>query len=380
MEFKVISFYKYIEIRDPESLRLKLQRYCQEKHILGRILLGHEGINGAVCATNDSIESFKEFILNNSLFKDLTFRDQKTDSMTYHKLVVRVRDEICAFKTNVDLKNKAEYIEPQELEEWYNQNKDFIIIDVRNEHEYDLGHFKNATKIPTKTFKEFPEQIIKNISQATDKDKDIVLYCTGGIRCEKASAYLKEKGFAKVRHVKGGIINYVNQFPNGKWQGGLFVFDDRKVSNIQDPIADCIHCNIKTNSMINCFNLDCDKLIVSCNDCQLIFNHSCSNECLKAKRRRSTEFKVAPVAIESNQILATVKNYYPKAKVALIEVKKKLEIGNKVLISGTTTKKFEATILEMRNFEGAPINFAESNQLVTIPIDNLIRTNDILSI
>ena len=219
MNFKVISFYRYTEIEQPEILINLVRSKCKESKILGRILIGKEGINGAISGTNDSIEKFKLFIKKK--FLNLTFREQDTKKNTYHKLVVRYREEICSFGKDVNLENTGNHLKPQELQQLYDNNEDFVIIDARNDYEYDLGHFKDAVKLDIENFREFPEEILKHVEY---KNKKVVMYCTGGIRCEKASAYMKENGFTNVHQLDGGIINYVNQFPDQEWQGGLFVF------------------------------------------------------------------------------------------------------------------------------------------------------------
>ena len=266
MNYKVISLYKYVEINDPESLCKTIRSKCKDLNILGRILLGKEGINAAFSGKVEKVELFKSFLKQNSLFLDLTFREQFSENNSYHKLVVRIRDEVVNFGKEVDLKNKGKHLEPSQLEQWYNKGEDFVIIDARNDYEYDLGHFKNAIKLPIKNFREFSE-VINKVSEEF-KNKKVVMYCTGGIRCEKASAHMKENGFEDVYQLQGGIINYVNQYPESNWDGGLFVFDDRLVSQQKNTLTKCKHCDNETQVIINCNNLDCDKLFICCELCQ----------------------------------------------------------------------------------------------------------------
>lgn len=283
MNYKTISLYKYINIEDPESLKNKIRNLCMDLHILGRILIGKEGINAAVSGKIESIEKFKKELKRDPKFSDLTFREQLVESNSYHKLVVKVREEIVHFGEKVDLTKTGEYLPPEKLKEMYDNREDFVIIDVRNDYETKIGKFEDALTLPIKTFREFPKEV-KNLENL--KDRKVVMYCTGGIRCEKASAFLKQQGFDKVYQLEGGIINFVNQFPNTYWKGGLFVFDDRVVSNLGEPITECEICNVKTNECINCFNLDCDRLTVMCKECQQKMNHTCSDKCKKAKRQR----------------------------------------------------------------------------------------------
>ena len=381
MVYKVISFYRYVEISDPSGFRDAIRSFCKSHDIFGRILIGEEGINASCSGTLENINLFKDFLESGALFaglfSGLTYREQDFESgHSYHKLVVRVRNEICAFGESVDLANKADYIEPSELESWYKENKDFIIIDVRNTYEYDVGHFKNATKVPTRVFSEFPAQVTKQL--ASSKDKDIVLYCTGGIRCEKASAYLKEQGFSKVRHIKGGIINYVNQFPDSKWEGGLFVFDDRKVSDVGKAVSGCLHCDTLTNGMINCYNLDCDRLFLCCSKCSSQFNHSCSSECKVASRRRESDYPLKnKKVISESKVIGEVSNYYSKANVMLVKLGDSgLSVGDSIIVNGVTTNGVSLVIGSMRDYDGKEIQKASAGEEVTIVVSDRVRVHD----
>ncbi len=304
--YKTISFYRYTKLDNPEELRDSIRISCQEKGILGRILVGNEGINGAISGKEDSIDNFKQELQQK--FTNLTFREHIVSNNSYHKLVVKVRKEICVFGQEVNLSETGEYLTPAELERWYGQGKKFTIVDARNDYEFDVGHFKDAIKLPIKTFSEFPK--IAPQLLVDKKDKTVVLYCTGGIRCEKASAFLKQQGFSQVYHVQGGIISYKNQFSQ-HWQGGLFVFDDRLVEEGKLPLNKCTFCNIPTDKCQNCFNLDCDKIFVACDKCLEKMHCTCSVECLDSPRQRKIK--------KEQQLIGRVIHYYSKAKIAAIK-------------------------------------------------------------
>lgn len=366
--YQVISFYQYVEIKAPEQFRDQLREYCQKNQILGRILVGKEGLNAAVSGKKEQIELFKQFLKQNPLLTDLTFREQETENNTYHKLVVKVRKEICAFGAEVNVvKNKGKHLPPQQLKEWYEKNEDFVIVDARNDYEFDVGRFRNAVKLPIKNFREFPEAA-KQLEAV--KDKKIVLYCTGGIRCEKASAYLKEQGFPQVYQIEGGIINYVNQYPNTYWEGGLFVFDDRLVSDVGLPITFCNHCEKDCEQYVNCHNLDCDTLTIMCENCQERMNKTCSEACKNAPRQRKINKK------ESKKVIGIVENYYPKAKAALIRTTEPLAINAKISFYGKTTENVFQEITKMRDDQGREIQSAEAEQYITIPVREKLRKND----
>lgn len=369
MQYQVLSFYQYANMENPDQLRDQFRAYCHKNSILGRILVGKEGINGAVCGEIADIEQFKQFLTGYPLFAELTFREQTYKQNAYHKLVVKIRNEICAFGNEVDVaKNKGKHLAPKQLKEWYENNEDFVIVDARNDYEFEVGRFKNAVKLPIQNFREFPEIAVKQLAPV--KDKKIVLYCTGGIRCEKASAYLREQGFPEVYQVEGGIINYVNQFPNANWEGGLFVFDDRLVSDVGQAITSCTFCEKDCEQYVNCHNLDCDKLFIVCNECQKSMNKTCSEECKTAPRQRKITNK------KNAKVVGIVENYYSKAKVALIKTTGSLDIYNKISFQGKTTKDIVQEITEMRDDKGEEIPFAQADQYITIPVEEKIRRND----
>ena len=350
--FKVISFYKYVDVKRPSVLRDEVRAFCSANDILGRIMVGKEGLNGGVCGSVQKIEKFKCWVKSYKDFDDLTFREQDFEKNTYHKLIVRVRSEICAFGKDVDLSKKGEYVSPAELERMYCANEDFVIVDARNTYEFDVGHFNDAVRLPIENFREFADVAVKKL----DKDKKIVLYCTGGIRCEKASAFLKQENFSDVSHLQGGIINYVNQFPNSKWEGGLFVFDDRLVSDVGSAISNCVYCGNSTSGMLDCHNLACDKLFVICSDCSLK-TKNCSVDCSSGEQRK---------VVRNEKVVGKVLNYYSRKGVA--SVKGVMVEGCKVRIRGKTTD-FEQVIDSLR---------VDSENVFSFPVSEKCRENDLV--
>ncbi len=360
MSFITISFYNYTTLENPEELVERLRTLCLNLKILGRILIAEEGINAALCGETSSIKEFKTFIL--SLFPTLTFREQETSHCTYHKLVVRKRKEIVVFGKTILAKNIGKHISPKEFHALID-NEDVLIVDARNEHEYKVGRFKNALGLPIKKFREFPEA-----SKTLPKHKKIVLYCTGGIRCEKVSAYLKEEGFSDVSQLEGGIINYLNQYPAGHFQGGCFVFDDRLVSETSAPISPCEICGLKTQTYLNCSNLDCDKLFICCAKCQQEMNRTCSSHCKNAPRQRKSK-------VSKKVSFGMVQNYYSKPKIALLKIERPLSLHSKILFEGKTTR-FEQTVQEIKSETGENLSFAKEEQIITIPVSQKVRKND----
>lgn len=286
MGYNTITFYKFTEIAEPQDLTNKLRDLCESLNLKGRILIGEEGINAGVCGKSDDIEKFKSHILKIEEFEDMTFREIGSEANTYHRLVVRVRNEIITLGKKVDMKNKADYITPESLKKLYEKEEDFVILDTRNNYEAEVGRFKNAFILPIENFHDFPNAL-SNLSNI--KDKKIITYCTGGIRCEKATAYMKDQGFSNVLQLKGGIIEFINIFPGQEFEGDLFVFDDRLVSSTgsEKKLGKCEICKTPCNSYTDCYNMECDKLFICCDDCKIKMKNTCCEKCKSSERHRS---------------------------------------------------------------------------------------------
>ncbi len=365
MEYKTVSFYEYVEIENPEKLRRDIIKECKNLEVLGRILLGKEGINAAFCATKEHIEKFEHFIENS--FPRTFFKEQEVENQVYEKLIVRIRQEITAFGNDVDLTKKAPYIEPEKLHSSLEKNESIILIDARNDFEYDAGRFKGAKHLNIKKFKDFAQKVeaIKNL-----KDKKIVTYCTGGIRCEKASAHLKEQGFTDVQQLHGGIVNYIDKYPQGFFEGACYVFDKRQSFNISGKIlSHCDVCGDSNDTFINCHNLECDKLFISCPQCQKELNKCCSEMCKESPRQRKKK--------ERFEILGKVTKYFRKPNVAEVMVKKSFGLHEKIIIKGKTSD-FSVEIKELRNNDHDPIKEANEGMIVSFPVKERVRVNDLV--
>jgi len=288
-EYKVLLFYKYAGIEDPEKFRDEHLAWCMQNEIKGRVFVAKEGINGTVSGKAVNVEKYKMFLRSYPQFNDITFREDEEDDSAFYKMHVRVKDEI----VNSDLKDTrpekgGKRLTPEQLRNFYESGKDFIIVDARNWYESSIGKFKNAITPQINNFREWAKAV-HELSEY--KDKTVVTYCTGGIRCEKASAYMIEQGFKDVYQLDGGIVTYAKQFPDTYWEGGIFVFDERRVVEPNKElelkhIAKCYYCGTPTSYYINCHNLDCDKIIVSCHKCKVENDYCCSEECRNAPNRR----------------------------------------------------------------------------------------------
>lgn len=288
-KYKVISFYKYINVDDPESLAKEHLEWCMQNGIKGKIYLAKEGINGSVFGDNEVTENYINHLRSYKIFEDVWFKETHTDEIAFSKMHVRVKSEIVnsgLYDTSLD--NSAPKLTPEQLLKFYEDKKDFVIVDARNWYESKIGRFKNAITPHITHFREWPK-VAESLQEY--KNKTIVTYCTGGIRCEKASAYLREHGFKDVYQIDGGILNYIQQFPDTYWEGGMFVFDDRKVvePNTKEELkytSNCHFCGKPTAYHINCHNIDCDKIIVCCHDCKIENEYCCSDECRASENKR----------------------------------------------------------------------------------------------
>jgi UPF0176 protein len=287
--YKVISFYKYVDIDDPESFAKEHLNWCLKQGLKGKIYLAKEGINGSISGTFEQTALYKIHLKNYSVFKDILFKETFTDRIAYPKMHIRVKDEIVnSGLDKVDLKRGGKRLSPEALLKFYEEGKDFLIIDARNWYESKIGRFKNAFAPDITHFREWPK-VVESLKHY--KDKTVVTYCTGGIRCEKASAYMVEQGFKDVYQLDGGIISYINKYPDTYWEGSMFVFDDRKVvePNTKEElkyIAQCEFCRKPTSYYINCHNIDCDKILIICHDCKVEKEYCCSVDCMNAQNKR----------------------------------------------------------------------------------------------
>ena len=277
----VILFYRFANIEDPEAFVATEREFCTKEGLLGKILVAKEGINGSLSGTEDSIDAYKRHLNSIPGFEDVAFKDEISSFHPFKKLIVRKKKEIIRMEQELDMSRTGNYISPEELLDMYSSGKDFLIIDTRNKYESDVGKFKNAVTLDIDSFREFPEAI----GEFEDlKDKTIVTYCTGGIRCEKATAYMVSRGFTDVYQLKDGIINFCQKHPDTVWEGKCFVFDQRLISDVEsggDCIAECVRCGGASDRYQNCANVPCDDLVILCEGCSETFRGTCSDECLE---------------------------------------------------------------------------------------------------
>jgi UPF0176 protein len=284
--YRVLLYYKFVKIDDPETFAKEHLKFCKSLGLKGRILVAEEGLNGTVSGTVEETQAYIDALHSDERFSDMVFKIDETEKISFKKMYVRHRDSIITLLPEDDVNPNdivGTYLKP---EEWYEmlQRDDVIIVDGRNGYEYDIGHFRGAIKAEVDNFKQFPEWIENNLSDK--KDKKILTYCTGGIRCEKLTGVFLNQGFREVYHLEGGIVTYGK---DPKVQGKLFdgkcyVFDERISVPINQTdesviISTCKHCGELSDRYINCTNDDCHHQHICCEECERKYGGFCSQEC-----------------------------------------------------------------------------------------------------
>ena len=228
---KIVALYKFCKITDLTHFQKVIKAELSALHILGTIIIGKEGINGTISGTESSLSKALSFLQSNNIFQNLDLKESMSAKKPFLRLKVKIKEEIVSMGLKkIDPTTQAgKYIDPEEWNSLIN-DKNTILIDTRNNYECLIGSFKNAINPKTNNFKEFPDWVDKqNFNEADKKSKKFAMFCTGGIRCEKASSYMKNQGFKNVFHLKGGILKYLENIDinDSKWNGECFVFDDR---------------------------------------------------------------------------------------------------------------------------------------------------------
>lgn len=280
-----ISFYQYFPIQNPQEFRDFLYKNLNAIQVFGRIYVANEGINAQISVPTANFEAFKTFLYSIPYLEGLRLNIAvDDDGKSFWVLKIKVREKIVADGINdpdFSMENKGKYVNATQMNEML-KDPEIVVIDMRNHYEYEVGHFVNALEVPSDTFR---EQLPMAVDMMKGKeDKNIIMYCTGGIRCEKASAYMLHKGFKNVFHLEGGIINYAKQAKeagiDAKFIGKNFVFDDRLGERItEDVIAHCHQCGKPCDTHINCKNNGCHLLFIQCPECAEKYEECCSTEC-----------------------------------------------------------------------------------------------------
>jgi UPF0176 protein len=288
MNYRVLLYYCYAPIEDAVAFREEHHRLCLSLDLRGRIIVANEGLNGTVSGTVENTETYMRTVKADPRFAALEFKIEEAPEHTFSKLHVRIKPEI----VHVGLPHIKPYertgvhLSPEEFRAMKDRD-DVVVVDVRSDYEYNLGRFKNAVTLDIENFREFPERI-DQLEQY--KNKKILTYCTGGIKCEKASAFLLEQGFENVYQLHGGIIKYGLEAGGEDFEGKCYVFDGRiavDVNNVNPTvIAHCIGCGQPDERMVNCANPHCNAHVVLCTSCAEKLDGACSETCQQHPDKR----------------------------------------------------------------------------------------------
>jgi UPF0176 protein len=239
----VTAFYHFAHLDDYESLKDPLLRFCLEQGLKGTILLAKEGINSTISGSREGVDALYSYLYADIRLANLTYKESRHYTQPFQKMKVRLKKEIVAMGVeDVDVfRYRGHYVEPHDWDAFISRS-DVVLVDTRNMYEYKMGYFEGAIDPGTNNFREFPEWVDQFVEQYPNKK--IAMYCTGGIRCEKSTAYLVQKGFVEVYHLKGGILQYFEDTANknNKWHGDCFVFDDRAVVDANLHASNNTHC------------------------------------------------------------------------------------------------------------------------------------------
>jgi UPF0176 protein len=281
---KIILYYKFAPITDPAAVRLWQRALCEKLNLTGRILISKHGINGTLGGEIDNLKTYAKETKAFDAFKGMAFKwsdGGRLGHADFPKLSVKVREEIVTFGAADELRvdengvvGGGKHLKPEEVHELVKEKsktgKDVIFFDGRNAYEAKVGKFKNAVVPDARTTKDFLQEL-EGDKYNDIKDKPVVTYCTGGIRCEILTSLMKNRGFKEVYQMDGGIVKYGEKYGDeGLWEGSLYVFDGRmgvKFSDNAKDIGECVHCGGKTSRYTNCANVDCNELIVVCENC-----------------------------------------------------------------------------------------------------------------
>jgi UPF0176 protein len=295
--YQVLLFYKYLHIDNPDELTERVRKLSREYRLMGRVIVAHEGINATLEGTLGDTEEFVEEFMEDPRFADIQVKRSRSKGKSFPKLSVKVREEIVATGLNPNEADPtvrtAPRLSPEALRAWYEEQKEFIVVDMRNDYEYVSGHFRDAIDLKIAASRELPEALEK-IEPL--KEKTILTVCTGGVRCEKMSAYLLSRGFKDVYQLEGGIHSYMEKYPGKDFLGTLYTFDQRLTMDFggaREVIGTCHRCGVSTEDYVNCANLSCHVHILLCRDC--IYRDGapyCRNACREYNVKKAAEERV----------------------------------------------------------------------------------------
>lgn len=270
---QILLYYKYVLINDPAAEMGHQRELCERLNLTGRIIVAKEGINGTVEGLKENTDKYIEEMGKDFRFREVHWKKSVGTGSAFPKLSVKVRSEIVSLGLTCDV-NPNEitgiHLKPEELHHWIKEGKEFYIVDMRNAYEHKVGYFEGSILPPIENFRDLPK-VVEQIAHL--KNKTVLTVCTGGVRCEKASGFLLTQGFKDVYQLDGGIVSYMEKYPNENFKGKLYVFDNRITMGFysDDPaheiVANCDTCGEKSENYVNCANPVCHRHFITCESC-----------------------------------------------------------------------------------------------------------------
>ncbi len=293
MDYQVIAYYYLGGLEDPRAEIARQKEFFASRDIMGRLYISEQGINAQMSALSAHADEYIAWMRSDSRFANVQYKVHWSTEHAFPKATVKYRRQLVAIDCDVDFSQIGEHVAPKKWKEMLEEkDENTVVIDVRNEYEWKVGHFEGADLPPFETFRQFPQYAADLKEKRDPKKTRVMMYCTGGIRCEYYSALMKSEGFDEVYQLDGGVINYGMECGSEKWDGKLFVFDDRLVVPLSEDattISECKHCSKPTDVYYNCANMDCNELFVCCLDCLKAFRGCCCSTCQEGRVRAFRE-------------------------------------------------------------------------------------------
>lgn len=287
--YSVFAYYRFCPIEDPAQAIQEHKTFLSRRDAKGRIYLSEEGINGQMSLYEKDAEVYTAWL--HEQFPGLSIKIHSYFEHVFPRLTIKYRRQLAALDVPVDLSQTAPHLPPKEWKARLDAKRaNTLLLDVRNHYEWTVGHFKGAHLPPLEQFRQFPAYAETLKTQWDPDTTTVLMYCTGGIRCEMFSPHLKSLGFKEIYQLEGGVIQYGQEIGQDHWEGKLFVFDDRLVvplgHNAHPTISTCLHCHTPTDLYYNCANMDCNTLFLACSACHQTLQGCCCPACTQAPRVR----------------------------------------------------------------------------------------------
>lgn len=284
---QILLYYKYTPVEDPELFASQQRMLCEDLGLKGRIIIAHEGLNGTVEGTLENTEKYVTAMLADPRFATMNFKKSPGTGAAFPRLSIKVRQEIVSLHLGDEDFSPTHitgtYLPPETLHDWIHSDKEFYIIDMRNDYEHKIGFFKNSILPPLKNFRDL-NHVLPQLEHL--KNKTVVTVCTGGVRCEKASGFLIKHGFTDVYQLENGIVSYMEKYPEEDFAGKLYVFDNRITIGFNSPMVQheivgrCARCTAPSENYVNCKLKTCNAHFLCCRACEIqnggVF---CSTDC-----------------------------------------------------------------------------------------------------